>query len=207
MQLKILNLEIKTYLPYNPKGLGYHKSGFSAEVVESFEEVDISFLSIKVMKVCLIKYMGCMLWHEVEKVNVLRVLKMMENDCGACIYGALVSVNTNDIFSNNEFPILDVGRKIISKDNGERGFNLSSFMNEAISKIFEGAFGIVWSRPLVTDFDVGMLSKSDLVGNDESKKMQKYILKQQFEGFSVSNIEGLHKGYDRFQSLPEINRE
>ncbi|GJZ58406.1 hypothetical protein Tco_0613900, partial [Tanacetum coccineum] len=38
-------------------------------------------------------------------------------------------------------------------------------------------------------------------GNDESKKMQKYILKQQFEGFSVSNSEGLHKGYDKFQSL------
>ncbi|GJW83136.1 hypothetical protein Tco_0156281 [Tanacetum coccineum] len=31
--------------------------------------------------------------------------------------------------------------------------------------------------------------------------MQKYILKQQFESFSVSNSEGLHKGYDRFQSL------
>ncbi|GJR26963.1 hypothetical protein Tco_1103195 [Tanacetum coccineum] len=38
-------------------------------------------------------------------------------------------------------------------------------------------------------------------GNDESKKMHKYILKQQFESFSVSNSEGLHKGYDRFQSL------
>ncbi|GJW62257.1 ribonuclease H-like domain-containing protein [Tanacetum coccineum] len=43
--------------------------------------------------------------------------------------------------------------------------------------------------------------KSRFGGNDESKKMQKYILKQLFEGFSVSNIEGLHKGYDRFQSL------
>ncbi|GJX91408.1 hypothetical protein Tco_0344734, partial [Tanacetum coccineum] len=43
--------------------------------------------------------------------------------------------------------------------------------------------------------------KSRFGGNDESKKMQKYILKQQFEGFTVSNIEGLHKGYDRFQSL------
>ncbi|GKD69915.1 hypothetical protein Tco_1324005, partial [Tanacetum coccineum] len=31
--------------------------------------------------------------------------------------------------------------------------------------------------------------------------MQTYILKQQFEGFSISNSEGLHKGYDRFQSL------
>ncbi|GJU22697.1 ribonuclease H-like domain-containing protein [Tanacetum coccineum] len=43
--------------------------------------------------------------------------------------------------------------------------------------------------------------KSRFGGNDESKKMRKYILKQQFEGFSVSNSEGLHKDYDRFQSL------
>ncbi|GJY43674.1 hypothetical protein Tco_0431887 [Tanacetum coccineum] len=43
--------------------------------------------------------------------------------------------------------------------------------------------------------------KSRFSGNDKSKKMQKYILKQQFKGFSVSNSEGLHKGYDRFQSL------
>ncbi|GKB68935.1 ribonuclease H-like domain-containing protein [Tanacetum coccineum] len=43
--------------------------------------------------------------------------------------------------------------------------------------------------------------KSIFSSNDESKKMQKYILKQQFEGFSVSNSEGLHQGYDKFQSL------
>ncbi|GJU61440.1 putative ribonuclease H-like domain-containing protein [Tanacetum coccineum] len=43
--------------------------------------------------------------------------------------------------------------------------------------------------------------KSRFGGNDESKKMQKYLLKQQFEGFTISNSEGLHKGYDRFQSL------
>ncbi|GJW01246.1 putative ribonuclease H-like domain-containing protein [Tanacetum coccineum] len=43
--------------------------------------------------------------------------------------------------------------------------------------------------------------KSRFGGNDESKKMQKYILKQQFEGFSVSNTEGLHKGYDRLVLL------
>nr|GEX52535.1 putative ribonuclease H-like domain-containing protein [Tanacetum cinerariifolium] len=36
--------------------------------------------------------------------------------------------------------------------------------------------------------------KSGFGGNDESKKMQKYLLKQQFEGFSVSTSEGLHKG-------------
>ncbi|GKF62523.1 hypothetical protein Tco_0182577 [Tanacetum coccineum] len=37
--------------------------------------------------------------------------------------------------------------------------------------------------------------KSRFGGNDESKKMQKYILKQQFEGFTVSNTDGIHKGY------------
>nr|GEZ09466.1 ribonuclease H-like domain-containing protein [Tanacetum cinerariifolium] len=43
--------------------------------------------------------------------------------------------------------------------------------------------------------------KSRFGGNDESKKMQKYLLKQQFKGFSVSASEVLHKGYDRFQTL------
>ncbi|GJV27948.1 ribonuclease H-like domain-containing protein [Tanacetum coccineum] len=43
--------------------------------------------------------------------------------------------------------------------------------------------------------------KSRFGGNDKSKKMQKYILKKQFEGFSVLKSEGMHKGYDRFQSL------
>ncbi|GJU77466.1 ribonuclease H-like domain-containing protein [Tanacetum coccineum] len=43
--------------------------------------------------------------------------------------------------------------------------------------------------------------KSRFGGNDESKKMQKYILKQQFEGFSVSKTEGLHKAMKGSQSL------
>ncbi|GKB89796.1 hypothetical protein Tco_0962068, partial [Tanacetum coccineum] len=43
--------------------------------------------------------------------------------------------------------------------------------------------------------------KSRFGGIDESKKMKKYILKQQFEGFSISNSEGLHKGYGKFQIL------
>ncbi|GJU34434.1 hypothetical protein Tco_1182788 [Tanacetum coccineum] len=40
--------------------------------------------------------------------------------------------------------------------------------------------------------------KSRFGGNDESKKMQKYILKAQFEGFTVSNTDGIHKGLERF---------
>nr|GEY50500.1 ribonuclease H-like domain-containing protein [Tanacetum cinerariifolium] len=43
--------------------------------------------------------------------------------------------------------------------------------------------------------------KSRFGGNDEINKMQKYFLKQQFKGFSVFTSEGLHKGYDRFQTL------
>ncbi|GJZ80582.1 hypothetical protein Tco_0645576 [Tanacetum coccineum] len=80
------------------------------------------------------------------------VSKMIEHDGRACIYGAFVSVDTNDILMNDEFPILDVRRKIISEDNGEGGFNVSSFMNEAIWKDFKRDFVIVLSRPLVMDF-------------------------------------------------------
>ncbi|GKD65945.1 hypothetical protein Tco_1308053, partial [Tanacetum coccineum] len=49
--------------------------------------------------------------------------------------------------------------------------------------------------------DMWIAIKSRFGGNDESKKMQKYILKQQFEGFTVTNSDGIHKGYERFQSL------
>ncbi|GJU31800.1 ribonuclease H-like domain-containing protein [Tanacetum coccineum] len=43
--------------------------------------------------------------------------------------------------------------------------------------------------------------KSRFAGNVESKKMQKNVLKQQFENISVSDTEGLDKAYDRFQKL------
>ncbi|GKA64125.1 ribonuclease H-like domain-containing protein, partial [Tanacetum coccineum] len=41
----------------------------------------------------------------------------------------------------------------------------------------------------------------DLEGNANLKKMQKAVLKQQFEAFSISSSKGLEKGYDRFQQL------
>nr|GEX63409.1 hypothetical protein [Tanacetum cinerariifolium] len=43
--------------------------------------------------------------------------------------------------------------------------------------------------------------KSRFGGNVDSKKMQKNVLKQQFENFSLSDTEGLDKAYDRFQKL------
>nr|GEZ12711.1 xylulose kinase-1 [Tanacetum cinerariifolium] len=44
-------------------------------------------------------------------------------------------------------------------------------------------------------------------GNEESKKMRKTMLKQEFSEFSVSEEESLHKGYDRFQKiLSQLNQ-
>ncbi|GJT08951.1 hypothetical protein Tco_0843413 [Tanacetum coccineum] len=43
--------------------------------------------------------------------------------------------------------------------------------------------------------------KARFGGNKESKKMQKTILKQQYENFTTSRSEGLDKTYDRFQKL------
>ncbi|GKF13086.1 hypothetical protein Tco_0051012 [Tanacetum coccineum] len=43
--------------------------------------------------------------------------------------------------------------------------------------------------------------KTRFGGNKELKKMQKTILKQQYENFTASGSEGLDKTYDRFQKL------
>ncbi|GJY39007.1 ribonuclease H-like domain-containing protein [Tanacetum coccineum] len=43
--------------------------------------------------------------------------------------------------------------------------------------------------------------KNRFEGNKESKKMQKTILKQNYENFAASSQEGLDKTYDRFQKL------
>ncbi|GJZ84536.1 hypothetical protein Tco_0649875, partial [Tanacetum coccineum] len=44
--------------------------------------------------------------------------------------------------------------------------------------------------------DIWMAVKARFGGNEESKKMKKTMLKQQFAEFSVTEEEGLHKGYD-----------
>ncbi|GKC08727.1 hypothetical protein Tco_1000337, partial [Tanacetum coccineum] len=38
-------------------------------------------------------------------------------------------------------------------------------------------------------------------GNKESKKMEKNVLKHQFENFTTASNESLDKAYDRFQKL------
>ncbi|GKD44246.1 hypothetical protein Tco_1268891 [Tanacetum coccineum] len=49
--------------------------------------------------------------------------------------------------------------------------------------------------------------KARFRGNDESKKIRKSMLKQEFSEFRVSESEGFHKGYDRFQKiLSQLNQ-
>nr|GEY47099.1 xylulose kinase-1 [Tanacetum cinerariifolium] len=45
--------------------------------------------------------------------------------------------------------------------------------------------------------EIWLAVKARFGGNEESKKMRKTMLKQAFSEFSVSEEEGLHKGYDR----------
>ncbi|GJS30433.1 hypothetical protein Tco_0491053 [Tanacetum coccineum] len=47
--------------------------------------------------------------------------------------------------------------------------------------------------------------KTRFRGNKEFKKMQKTILKQQYENFTASRSEGLDKIYDRFQKLIRLH--
>ncbi|GJT24501.1 hypothetical protein Tco_0894438 [Tanacetum coccineum] len=52
--------------------------------------------------------------------------------------------------------------------------------------------------------DIWVAVKARFGGNEESKKMRKTMLKQQFTEFSVTEEEGLHKGYDRFQKFEPV---
>ncbi|GJV62127.1 hypothetical protein Tco_1468227, partial [Tanacetum coccineum] len=49
--------------------------------------------------------------------------------------------------------------------------------------------------------DIWLAVKARFGGNDESKKIRKSMLKQEILEFRVSELEGLHKGYDRFQKI------
>nr|GFA62841.1 ribonuclease H-like domain-containing protein [Tanacetum cinerariifolium] len=48
--------------------------------------------------------------------------------------------------------------------------------------------------------EIWLAMKARFGGNEESKKIRKTMLKQDFSEFRVSEEEGLHKGYDRFKS-------
>ncbi|GKD02679.1 hypothetical protein Tco_1177653 [Tanacetum coccineum] len=46
--------------------------------------------------------------------------------------------------------------------------------------------------------DIWLAVKARFGGNEESKKIRKSMLKQEFADFKIFKSEGLHKGYDRF---------
>nr|GEX10040.1 reverse transcriptase domain-containing protein [Tanacetum cinerariifolium] len=55
--------------------------------------------------------------------------------------------------------------------------------------------------------EIWLAVKARFGGNEESKKIRKTMLKQEFSEFSVSEEEGLHKGYDRFlKILSQLNQ-
>nr|GEX35791.1 xylulose kinase-1 [Tanacetum cinerariifolium] len=55
--------------------------------------------------------------------------------------------------------------------------------------------------------EIWLAVKARFGGNEESKKMRKTMLKQAFSEFSVSEEEGLHKGYDMVQKiLSQLNQ-
>ncbi|GKG12624.1 hypothetical protein Tco_0346861, partial [Tanacetum coccineum] len=99
----------------------------------------------------------------------------------------LVSVSTD---TNKVIKVLPpkTAKEILARERKARSTLLMALPEDHLAKFHK-----------MTDAkDMWDAIKSTFSGNDESKKMQKYILKQQFEGFSISNSEGLNKGYDRF---------
>nr|GEV65356.1 reverse transcriptase domain-containing protein [Tanacetum cinerariifolium] len=55
--------------------------------------------------------------------------------------------------------------------------------------------------------EIWLAVKARFGDNEESKKIRKIMLRQEFSEFSVSEEEGLHKGYDRFQKiLSQLNQ-
>ena len=55
--------------------------------------------------------------------------------------------------------------------------------------------------------EISMAIKTRFGGNEESKRMRKSMLKQEFQEFRIKEEEGIHKGCDRFQKiLSQLNQ-
>ncbi|GJV73995.1 ribonuclease H-like domain-containing protein [Tanacetum coccineum] len=111
----------------------------------------------------------------------------------------------------------------VIEDDSERGFCParcmgSEFVGTKISDCVSLYLGVREMEALPEDHmpdfhhyddarDIWMAIKARFGGNEESKKMKKTMLKQQFTEFSMTEEEGLHKGYDRFQKiLSQLNQ-
>ncbi|GKD33961.1 ribonuclease H-like domain-containing protein [Tanacetum coccineum] len=100
--------------------------------------------------------------------------------------------NKNKESSRRSVPMETSTSTALVSNDGVSGYDWSDQVEEGPN------YALMAYSSLSSDSErCGKPSNSRFGGNDESKKIQKYILKQQFEGFSVSNSKGLHKGYDR----------
>ncbi|GJT31097.1 ribonuclease H-like domain-containing protein [Tanacetum coccineum] len=77
----------------------------------------------------------------------------------------------------------------LERKNMRYGHEMSNWIQKADHRIFGGCSAREHSNKL------------EFGGNEESKKMRKTMLKQQFTEFSVTKEKGLHKGYDRVCSI------
>ncbi|GJS41616.1 hypothetical protein Tco_0566659 [Tanacetum coccineum] len=71
-------------------------------------------------------------------------------------------------------------------------------------RISTGKDGVVRILPPVLFRNHAEAIRTRFGGNANSKKMQKAVLKQQFEAFTISSSEGLEKGYDSKRSTNKV---
>nr|GEV99505.1 ribonuclease H-like domain-containing protein [Tanacetum cinerariifolium] len=149
----------------------------------------------------------CMLWHrrlghlnfktmnKLVRHNIVRGLpsKCFENDhtCVACLKGKQHKATCKNKLVNSVFmPIHTLHMGLFRPTSN--GNNKKSLGRDSKGGI------IILPPPAV---------KARFGGNEESNKMRKTMLKQEFSEFSVSKEEGLHKGYNRFQKiLSQLNQ-
>ncbi|GJR79926.1 hypothetical protein Tco_0150711 [Tanacetum coccineum] len=78
----------------------------------------------------------------------------------------------------------------------------------------ENSVAMACSQKIISDIftcmddakEIWAAIKTRFGGNANSKKMQKAVLKQQFEAFTISSKESLEKGYDKVQKLITIGK-
>ncbi|GJS07838.1 hypothetical protein Tco_0364634, partial [Tanacetum coccineum] len=100
----------------------------------------------------------------------------------------------NVIVSAGRTKVIPAGRTILVLFKRDKSKNYYASMSLFLRNI--------WRFHHLDDArDIWLAVKARFGGNDESKKMRKSMLKQEFSEFRVSESEGLHKGYDSFDDL------
>ncbi|GJT51961.1 ribonuclease H-like domain-containing protein [Tanacetum coccineum] len=158
--------------PYDPDKRMSIRSEDFVDIDDMWDDLDLGILTHKEAKNEFLKSGDYPIWEVIQRDN------------------GPVSVST---YTNGVIKVLPTAEEILARkrERKARTTLLMALPEDHLAKFHK----------IIDAKEMWEAIKSRFGGNDESKKIQKYILKQQFKGFSVSNSEGLHKGYDRFQSL------